>query len=92
MSWTEHHTHWFAKKLVQTFENQKEIQLLKDSESVTREVILILSRDLEKEQDLEKETTRLLDELEQTQGSSFDRGKMRPLLKKKLAEKKGIVL
>ncbi len=92
MSWTEHHTHWFAKKLVQEFERGKGAQLLKDSESVIQEIELILSRDLNKEQELDKEVTRLLDELEQTQGGNFDRGKMRPMLKKKLAEKKGIIL
>ena len=92
MSWTEHHTDWFAKKLAKGFESQKGIQLLKDSEAIAQEVGLILSRDLEKEKELEKEVTRLLDELEQAQPGGFDRGKMRPMLKKKLAEKKGIIL
>ena len=92
MSWTERHTYWFAKKLAKELETQKGIHLLKDSASVIQEIGLILSRDLEKEQALEKEVTRLLDELEQTQEASFDRGKMRPMLKKKLAQKKGIIL
>ena len=92
MSWTEHHTNWFAKKLVKELEDQKNVQLLKDSESIIQEVGLILSHDLEKEKELEKEVTRLLDELEQAQPGGFDRGKMRPMLKKKLAEKKRIIL
>jgi len=92
MSWTEHHTYWFAKKLVRDFENQKGIQLLKDSKSVLREIIQILSYDLEKENELEKEVTRLLNELERGQPGGFDRSKMRSMLKKKLAEKKGVIL
>lgn len=92
MSWTEHHTYWFAKKLMKDFESQKGIQLLKDSESVSQEIIQILSHDLEKENELEKEVTRLLNELEREQPGGFDRGKMRPMLKKKLAEKKGVIL
>ncbi|MDE0151692.1 MAG: DUF507 family protein [Bdellovibrionales bacterium] len=92
MSWTEHHTHWFAKKLVKDFENNKGIQLVKDEEAVVQEISLILSRDLDKEKELDQEVTRLLDELEQAQPGGFDRGKMRPMLKRKLAEKKGIIL
>lgn len=90
MSWTEHHTYWFAKKLLKSFESEKGVHLLKDAESVTQEIDRLLSHDLDKEKALEKEVTRLLDELEQTK--DFDRGKMRPMLKKKLAEKKGIIL
>ena len=92
MSWTEHHTYWFAKKLVKDFEGGKGIRLLKDSESIVQEISRILSHDLDKEKELEKEVTRMLDELEQSQGTHFDRNKMRPMLKKKLAEKKGIIL
>ena len=90
MSWTEHHTYWFAKKLLKGFEESKGIKLLKDPESVLQEINRILSHDLDKEKELEKEVTRMLDELEKTE--NFDRSKMRPLLKKKLAEKKGIIL
>ena len=90
MSWTEHHTYWFANKLLKDFENEKGVQILKDSEFILQEINRLLSQDLEKEKELDKEVTRVLDELEQTQ--NFDRGKMRPLLKKKLAEKKGIII
>lgn len=90
MSWTEHHTYWFAKKLLKDLEKAEGVQLLKGSESVLQEISRILSHDLDKEKELEKEVTRMLDELEKTE--NFDRGKMRPLLKKKLAEKKGIIL
>jgi len=92
MSWTEHHTYWFAKKLVSDFENNKEIRLLKEGSTVVREVEQMLSHDLNKEKALEKEVTRLLNELEQAQPGGFDRIKMRSMMKKKLAEKKGIVL
>lgn len=92
MSWTEHHTNWFAKKLLKGLESQKGIHFLKNPKSIQQEIVQILSRDLEKEQALEKEVTQILDELEQTQGASFNRGKMRPMLKKKLAEKKGVIL
>ena len=90
MSWTEHHTYWFAKKLLKDFEKTKGVQLLKDPEFVLQEISRILSHDLDKEKELEKEVTRMLDELEKTK--DFDRSKMRPMLKKKLAEKKGIIL
>ncbi len=68
------------------------MNLLKDEGLIEREVFAILNQDFDKEKELEKEVVKTLDELEATHGGSFNRQKMYSLLKRKLAEKKGIVL
>jgi len=44
------------------------------------------------EAELDKEVSRMLDDLEQQNPNSFQRGKMFQMLKKRLAQEKGIVL
>ncbi len=52
----------------------------------------ILLREYERETELEREVNRMMDDLERQNPGQFQRFKMFPLLKKKLAKEKGIVL
>ena len=92
MKWTEQHSYWFAKALSKNLKNQKSIQFLKNDSAVVQEICRIIADDLLKEQELEKEVVKMLNELEQSHGTSFNRQKMRLMLRQKLAEKKGIIL
>ena len=92
MKWTEQHSHWFAKSLAKNLKKQASVQFLKDDPTVVQEVCRIIADDLLKEQELEKEVVQMLNELEQSHGTAFNRQKMRLMLRQKLAEKKGIIL
>ena len=92
MRWTEHHSYWFAKSLVKNFRKNKSIQVLQDDFVIIQETHRVIIEDLLKEQELEKEVVKMLNELEQSHGTSFNRQKMHSMLRKKLAEKKGIIL
>ena len=52
----------------------------------------ILRREYERETELDREVNRMMDDLERQNPGQFQRFKMFPLLKKKLAKEKGIVL
>ncbi len=52
----------------------------------------ILMREYQRETDLDHEVNRMMDDLERQNPGQFQRYKMFPLLKKKLAKDKGIVL
>ena len=92
MRWMEAHNHWLAQRLVKNLEKNPSISLTKGTDEFVQYVYRILNQDFEKEKELEAEVRNMLDDLEQTHGRSFDRQKMYSMLKKKLAEKKGIIL
>ena len=88
MRWTTHHSTWLAQNLVKDFEKQDFIKFLRNPQEVKKEIFNIISQEFQKEKDLEAEVQQMLNELEKQ--SSFDRQKMYSMLKKKLAEKKGL--
>ena len=92
MRWMENHSRWLAKSLVKNFEQTEFVRLLRSNAEAEREVCRLIELDFEREKQLENEVRIMLDDLEKSQGSSFDRQKMYSMLKNKLAEKKGIVL
>ena len=51
-----------------------------------------LKEDLAREFELEKEVNKMLDELERKNPGEFERYKMYPMLKKKMAQQKGVIL
>ena len=91
MRWSSHHTHWLARSFAKAFQGQKWIELKVDTHTFAQFINDIITKNFQAEKDLDKEVRQMMDDLEK-EHSSFDRQKMYPLLKKKLAEKKGIVL
>lgn len=63
----------------------------KESQAFERAVQLVKS-DFDKEKQLDAEVHRMMDDLEQQNPGEFQRYKMFPLLKKRLAKEKGIIL
>lgn len=59
---------------------------------VFQKAIEIVKGDLARERKLDQEVNDMMDKLERENPGSFQRYKMFPLLKKKLAEQKGIIL
>lgn len=52
----------------------------------------LIKKNFEEERKLEAEVEKMLDTLEKDHGGTFQRHKMFPMLKKKLAQQKGFVL
>ena len=68
------------------------VQFKAKEEKVLQRAIEIVKRDFDKERELDREVNEIMDNLERENPGGFQRYKMFPLLKKKLAEKKGIIL
>ena len=91
MRWSSHHTHWLARSFAKAFQDQKWIELQTDSTTLTKVIDEVITKNFQEEKTLEEEVRKMMDHLEQ-ENASFDRQKMYPLLKNKLAEKKGMIL
>ena len=92
MQWNSNLSHYLTTLILKEWERSK-VAILKDSsDNIAKEVHSLLNQDLQREKALEKEVEQMLDTLEKTHTGHFERYKMQALLKKKLAEKKGIIL
>lgn len=61
-------------------------------EKVLQRAVEILRKEMQKESDLDAEVNRMMDELERQNPGEFQRFKMFPLLKKRLAKERKIIL
>ncbi|MDZ4676140.1 MAG: DUF507 family protein [Oligoflexia bacterium] len=68
------------------------IEFKKSEKEVIARAIELVNLDFKREDDLVQEVHRMMDELEIQNPGGFDRRKMFPMLKQKLAKQKGIVL
>lgn len=77
------------------FKELKEANIIEfktKEEAAFKRALEIVNSDFEREKELDEEVNKMMDDLERQQGADFQRYKMFPLLKKRLAEQKGIVL
>lgn len=82
-----------AVAIMKALKQQQAIEQFKESEeSVLERAIQIIRADFARESDLDKEVHRMMDDLERQNPGGFERYKMFPMLKKRLAKEKGIVL
>lgn len=75
---------YLEEKHIVTFREGKEKALKKTIETI--------QQDYEEEKQLENEVNLALDRLEKQETEGFDRHKMFKMMKKKMAEEKGIIL
>lgn len=68
------------------------IQFKAQEKDVFAKAIELVVADFKREDDLVKEVYRMMDDLEKQNPGGFERHKMFPLLKQRLAKQKGIVL
>ena len=92
MLWNSHLSHYLAILMVKEWEKSNAVNYPKGTEVVKQQVNVILNEELNKEKQLDQQVQVMLDQLEKTHPNNFERYKMYPLLKKKLAEKKGVIL
>lgn len=59
---------------------------------VLAKIVSVITADYQRESDLEKEVNKMLDQLERTNAGEFQRYKMYPILKQKLAKDKKVIL
>jgi hypothetical protein len=85
----------FETIAVKVLENWKKANLIHfkvDEKVVLNRMIEALKEDYQKELDLEKDVNKMLDQLERTNPGDFQRYKMYPLLKQKMAKEKKVIL
>jgi len=63
-----------------------------DENQVLQSAVRAMTADYQKELDLEKEVHKMLEQLERSNPGEFQRHKMYPLLKQKLAKEKKVIL
>jgi hypothetical protein len=84
------------QKLVEkVFENWKKNNVIvfkEDEKKVFARALEVIKADYQRESDLDREVHQMLDQLEKTNGGEFQRYKMYPILKQKLAKERKIVL
>ena len=72
--------------------NRNLVQFKAPEEKVFQHAVNLIKKDFDNERELEQEVHKMMDDMERKNPGSFERYKMFPLLKRKLAEKKGIIL
>lgn len=81
-----------AQLVVKQVHSSMAIEAKVDDEVISKTVIAVLKKNIEEEAQLEKEVEAMMLQLERQNPGGFERYKMYPLLKKKLAEQKGFIL
>ena len=67
-------------------------QFKEKEEAVLERAFAIIKADFDREAALDREVNRMMDDLERQNPGEFQRFKMFPMLKKRLAKEKGIIL
>lgn len=81
-----------ALKLIEGMKAQKCIEFKVKEDQVLERVMSVIRSDFDREAQLDQEVNRMMDDLERQNPGGFQRYKMFPLLKKRLAQEKGIIL
>ena len=81
-----------AAAILNGLKQQKVITFKDKEENVLERAAAIIRADYTRESALDQEVNRMMDDLERQNPGEFQRFKMFPLLKKRLAKEKGIVL
>lgn len=82
-----------ASAIMKGLKEQNAIEQFKEKEEVVLErAYAIIKADFEREAELDREVNRMMDDLERQNPGEFQRFKMFPMLKKRLAKEKGIIL
>lgn len=81
-----------SKKIIGYLEEKKLVTFRDGKEKALRRVLELITEDYEEERRLEADVNRRLDELEKNPTEGFERHRMFKMLKRKMAEERGIVL
>lgn len=81
-----------AHKVLDHWKKQNLITLKTDEKVVFNKILDVIKGELQKEVDLDREVNKMLDQLERTNAGEFQRYKMYPILKQKLAKERKVIL
>jgi hypothetical protein len=81
-----------VRKVFESLKEQNTIEFKVDEGKVFKRAVEIVQADYEREAGLDREVSKMLEDLERKNPGEFERYKMYPLLKKRLAKEKGIIL
>lgn len=81
-----------ARKLLDAMKEQKCIEFKVKEEQVLERAMEVIRQDFQREAELDQEVNKMMDDLERQNPGGFQRYKMFPMLKKRLAKEKGIIL
>jgi hypothetical protein len=92
MRLTQQQIQHLADSVVQKWKKNNVVSFKADEKQVLARAIQALLDEVQKEADLDREVNRMLDQLERTNSGEFQRFKMFPMLKQKLAKEKKVIL
>lgn len=81
-----------AKNVFDHWQKNNLVHLKADEKAVLEKMTGILRAEVQKEADLERDVYAMMDKLEQSHGGQFERHKMYPMLKAKLAKERKVIL
>ena len=92
MKLNDKHIKALVKSVFDELKSQQQVTFKVSEEKVFLRAVELVHQEFEKEKQLDEEVHRMMDDLERQNPDSFQRYKMFPMLKKRLAKEKGIVL
>lgn len=81
-----------ADKVLYQWKIQNLITFKVDEKVVLKTIVDCITEEFKKEENLDREISGMIDELQRQHGSEFQRHKMFPILKQKLAKERKIIL
>lgn len=81
-----------ANQIMARWKSSHYIRFKADEKTVFDKIVQIIVADFQREADLERDVNKMLDDLEKSHGGEFQRYKMYPLLKNKLAKERKVIL
>jgi hypothetical protein len=81
-----------AEKVLEAWKSHNVVTFKADEQKVLERAVAAVRADYEREAELDREVNKMLDQLERSHGGQFERYKMYPLIKQKLAKERKIVL
>ena len=81
-----------AEKVLNQWKIQNLITLKVDEKVVMKTIVDCITEEIKKEDKLDREVMGMIDELQRQHGSEFQRHKMFPILKQKLAKERKMIL
>ena len=81
-----------VEKVFEHWKKQNVIVFKEDEKKVFARALESIRQEYQKEADLDYEVNKMLDQLERTNAGEFERYKMYPILKKKLAKERKVIL
>lgn len=81
-----------AKKVLEHWKSSNVVTLKADEKVVIEKMTGVLRAEIQKEFDLERDVHAMMDQLERTHGGQFERHRMYPMLKAKMAKERKVIL